>query len=60
MQPHTFEPIGPQTWKCACCGRLVRSSGARPPSECEGCLEIERMPTVKMPPLKPSDLEPRP
>lgn len=60
MQPHTFEQVSPGTWKCCCCGRMVRPGGPNAPAECPGCLEIERMATVKVPPLSAADLEPKP
>lgn len=60
MQPHTFESPAPGTWKCLCCGRVVRPADGRAPTECAGCLEMERMATVKVPPLSAKDLEPKP
>ena len=57
MQPHTFEPVAPGTWKCLCCGRVERPPDGRAPSECAGCLEIERMATVKVPPISAAELD---
>jgi rubrerythrin len=59
MDPHTFESIGPQTWKCLSCGRVEKVMGEdQPPLSCPKCTEIEHMDTVKVPPFSASDLEP--
>ena len=61
MQPHTFDRNAPFTYRCQACGRLTRVLEVdEPPSSCDGCLEIERMETVKVPPFSPSELEPPP
>ena len=61
MEPHTFDRIAPFTFRCLACGRLTRvvETDEAPPS-CDGCLEIERMETVKTEPFTSSELEPPP
>lgn len=59
MQPHTFDRIAPFTFQCQSCGRVTRAEGEdQAPASCDGCLEIERMETVKVDPFAPSELEP--
>ena len=61
MQPHTFDRVAPHTYQCQSCGRLTRVEGPdEAPSLCDGCSEIERMDTVRVDPLSPSELEPPP
>ena len=59
MQPHTFERVAPFTFRCQSCGRLTRVPETdEAPTSCDGCLEIERMETVKTEPFTAAELEP--